>query len=169
MFWGVFSPERKSLIFENAPKHKRVPEDEGVPPYKYGLQEYLQSIYELFKEIALTEVHPDFFGLIHQLSNKVELVGNYANIKRFIAAIKMQKLKQGSRIDRYIKSITYRSEYLNCLIKEHKDHYLLANNNTDSLNYKLALLSCFTFCNTDNARLFELKIREWERKHSLNN
>lgn len=168
-YYRLFYVDQIELLFENAPKHKRVPEDEGVPPYKYGLQEYLQSLYELFKEIALTEVQPDFFDLIYQLSNKVELVGNYASIKRFVAAIKMKKLKQGSRIDRYIKSITYRSEYLNRLIKEHKGHYLLANNNTDSLNYKLALLSCFTFCNADNARLFELKIKEWERKHSLNN
>ena len=61
----------------------------------------------------------------------------------FVAAIKLKQLRQGSRIDRYIKDLPALSPYIARLIKYYKGHYLLANSDIESLDYKLALLACF--------------------------
>lgn len=84
---------------------------------------------------------------------------------KFVAAIKLRKLRQGRRIDRYIKEMTFRSEYLSRLIREHKGHYILANSDTESLDYKLALISSFSFCTGKEKDLFNAKIRAWEKQN----
>ena len=167
-YYRLFFIDQINEIFETAPKYKDEPNND-LPRYKYGLQEYLQRLYDLYKDIIETEIHPEFYELIYPLQNRHELIKNFAFAKRFVAAIKLKKLKQGSRIDRYATYIIYRSEFLNRLVKSNKSHYLLANSDTNSLDYKLALLSCFTFYSSENASLFELKIKEWERTHRLKN
>ena len=121
----------------------------------------------IFVEILSMNVRPTFFELLAELTEKSERVYNIAMMTKFISAIKIKKLRQGSRIDRYINKITYRSVYLERLIKPYKGHYLLANSNTESLDYKLAVLSCFMFCTSENEKLFELKIKRWEERKSL--
>ena len=77
-----------------------------------------------------------------------------------------KKLRKGTHVDRYIKRISYHSEYLNRLIRIHKGHYILINSDTDSLDYKLALISALCFCTGRNKGLFELKIKAWEKEKS---
>lgn len=48
------------------------------------------------------------------------------------------------------------------LIQKQKGRYFLKNNDTDSIDYKLALFSCFSFYQEENAKLFELKMSRWE-------
>lgn len=69
--------------------------------------------------------------------------------KSFLAATKIKRLRMGSRVDRYLKDIAYQAEYLTRLIKEYKGHYLLTNHDTNHLDYKLALISSFSFCTRD--------------------
>ena len=139
----------------------------SIISFKYGLKEYLEELYPVFAEILSVDVRPTFFELLAELTEKSKRVYNIAMMTKFISAIKIKKLRQGSRVDRYISKIIYRSVYLERLIKPYKGHYLLANSNTESLDYKLALLSCFMFCTSENEKLFELKIKRWEERKSL--
>ena len=166
-YYKEFYNEQVSRIFENAPKRKGTDEETSIISFKYGLKEYLEELYPVFTEILSMEVRPTFFELLAELTEKSERVYNIAMMTKFISAIKIKKLRQGSRVDRYISKIIYRSVYLERLIKPYKGHYLLANSNTESLDYKLAVLSCFMFCTSENEKLFELKIKRWEERKSL--
>ena len=166
-YYKEFYNEQVSRIFENAPKRKGADEETSIISFKYGLKEYLEELYPIFAEILSMDVRPTFFELLAELTEKSERVYNIAMMTKFISAIKIKKLRQGSRVDRYINKVTYRSVYLERLIKPYKGHYLLANSNTESLDYKLALLSCFMFCTSENEKLFELKIKRWEERKIL--
>ena len=72
----------------------------------------------------------------------------------------------GSRVDRYLKDITYQSEYLTRLIKEYKGHYLLTDHDTNHLDYKLALISSFSFCTRDGKERFEWKVGTWGQEQA---
>ena len=131
-------------IFSHAPKAAGTNEDYAILPFKYGLQDYLYRLYPLFRQVVITGVLPDLFCP----PNVIDTDDYYAKIRKFVAAIKLKQLRQGSRIDRYIKDLSALSPYVARLIKPYKGHYLLANNNIESIDYKLALLACFTFPRT---------------------
>ena len=155
--------DRIDYIFEGAPISKEY-ENEGndIEHYKNGLYEYLKELYPIFEEIIKTEIELDFFATVPNILNKAELNGYYSKTTKFVKAIKLRHLRQGGRIDRYIKDLPLLSPFVKRLVKKHKGHFLLANSDTDSLDYKLALLSCFRFYNEENAKLFELKMLKWE-------
>ncbi len=50
------------------------------------------------------------------------------------------------------------------LIKKANNHYLLANNDTSSLDYIVALISSFPFYKYENKKLFEIKAEFWRIK-----
>lgn len=150
----------------NAPKHKNTSEGTDIPQYKFGLYEYLSDLYKIYKDIILTKVHPDYFDYLYDFIDRRELLKSGAFTAKFVTAIKLKKLRKGTRVDRYINKISYHSEYLNRLIRIHKGHYILINNDTNSLDYKLALTSSICFCTGRNKGLFELKIKAWEKEQS---
>lgn len=127
-------------IFAHAPKAAGTSEDYAILPFKYGLQDYLYRLYPLFRRIVITGALPDLFCP----PNIIDTDDYNAKTRKFVAAIKLKQLRQGSRIDRYIKDLPTLSPYVARLIKPYKGHYLLANSDIESLDYKLALLACFT-------------------------
>ena len=131
-------------IFAHAPKAVGTNKDYAILPFKYGLQDYLYRLYPLFRQIVITGALPDLFCP----PNSIDADNYYAKVRKFVAAIKLEQLRQGSRIDRYIKDLPALSPYVARLIKYYKGHYLLANSDIESIDYKLALLSCFTFPRT---------------------
>lgn len=158
--------EKISYLFYKIPTDKSFEEDNGIAHYKYGWYEYLNNLYPLFVEIIKTEVHPDLFTAIPELLNLKQQVSYYDTVSRFVLAIKTKGLRQGGRIDRYVKNMNFISPIIKRLIITRKGHYYLKNSNINSLDYKLALFSCFRFMNEDNAKLFELKMLQWEEQHN---
>lgn len=134
-------------IFAHAPKAAGTNKDYAILPFRYGLQNYLYRLYPLFMHIVISGALPDLFC---PTSGIVDTDGYYARVRKFVAAIKLKQLRQGSRIDRYIKDLPALSPYVARLIKPYKGHCLLANSDIESLDYKLALLSCFTFHERQN-------------------
>lgn len=131
-------------IFARAPKAAGTSKDYAILPFRYGLQDYLYRLYPLFRRIVITGALPDLFCP----PSGIDSGDYYAKIRKFVAAIKLKQLRQGSRIDRYIKELPALSPYVARLIKPYKGHCLLANSDIESIDYKLALLSCFTFPRT---------------------
>lgn len=127
-------------IFAHAHKAAGTSEDYAILPFKYGLQDYLYRLYPLFRRILITGALPDLFCP----PNVIDTDDYNAKVRKFVAAIRLKQLRQGSRIDRYTKDLPALSPYVARLIKYYKGHYLLANSDIESLDYKLALLSCFT-------------------------
>ena len=133
-------------IFAHAPKAAGTSEDYAILPFRYGLQDYLYRLYPLFRRIVITGTLPDLFCP----PIGIDSGEYYAKIRKFVAAIKLKQLRQGGRIDRYMKDLPAISPYVARLIKPYKGHCLLANSDIESLDYKLALLSCFTFHERQN-------------------
>ena len=131
-------------IFAHAPKAAGTNKDYAILPFRYGLQDYLYKLYPLFRQVVNTGALPDLFFP----PNGVDSNDYYSKARKFVAAIRLKQLRQGSRIDRYIKDLPALSPYIARLIKYYKGHYLLANSDIESIDYKLALLSCFTFPRT---------------------
>lgn len=131
-------------IFAHAPKAAGTNKDYAILPFRYGLQDYLYKLYPLFRRIVITGALPDLFCP----PSGIDSGDYYAKIRKFVAAIRLKQLRQGSRIDRYIKDLPALSPYVARLIKYYKGHYLLANSDIESIDYKLALLACFTFPRT---------------------
>lgn len=158
--------DRIEYMFEGAPISKYIDEDENdIEHYKNGLYEYLKGLYPMFTEIIKTNVEPDLFAAVPNILDKVALHNYYKQIMRFVKAVKMKHLRQGGSIDRYVKEMPLLSPFIRRLVRKHKGHFVLANSDTDSLDYKLALFSCFRFYNEENAKLFELKMLQWEENN----
>lgn len=126
-------------IFMKAPKAAGTSKDYAILPFRYGLQDYLYRLYPLFRRIVTTGALPDLFCSPSGFDSD----DYYSKTRKFVAAIRLNQLRQGSRIDRYIKDLPALSSYVARLIKPYKGHYLLANSNIESVDYKLALLACF--------------------------
>lgn len=141
---------------------KSFDDDGGIYHYKYGWYEYLKNLYPLFEKIIKTEVAPDLFCAVPDILDKTEQQKYYIAASGFVLAIKNRGLRQGGRIDRYIKKMNFISPLIRRLIITRKGHYYLKTSDINSLDYKLALLSCFRFMNEYNAKLFELKALRWE-------
>lgn len=118
----------------------------------------------MFKEIITTEVQPDLFSAVPDILDKTELRIYYQKVTKFVTAIRLKRLKQGGCVDRYVKDMSFISPFVMRLLKRKKHRYLLKNSDTNSIDYKLALLSCFQFMNDYNTKLFELKMLRWEEK-----
>ncbi len=156
------------VLFSDIPVNKSLEEDNDIYHYKHGWYEYLKDLYPLFEEIIKTEVTPDLFTAVPDLLNITEIQNYYITASKFVLAIKTRGLRQGGRIDRYVKTLPFISPLIMRLIKKQKGHFYLKNSNIKSLDYKLALLSCIRFYNEENAKLFELKALQWEEKHYAN-
>lgn len=155
---------KTDLLFGEAPKYKDSDEKyaDDIFHFKYGLYEYLKELYTLFREIIEVEISTDFFTAIPDIIDKNEQRIYYAKIAKFVTAIKLKHLRQGSCVDRYVKDLPFISPLVRRLLKKQKGRYILANNDINSLDYKFALFSCFRFYNEKNAKLLELKILRWE-------
>lgn len=165
-YYRLFYNEQMEGIFDTAPKYRDTSDMTGLARYKYGLGKYLQELYRVYRDILMTDTALDFFDLDPLFPDRRTLMRDSALAKRFLAAIKIKRLRMGSRVDRYLEGFTYQSEYLTRLLREYKGHYILANNDTNHLDYKLALISSFSFCTRDGKELFEWKVRAWERKRA---
>jgi len=154
--------DKIECIFDGVPIDKSYEIDDDIFHYKYGLHEYLKGLYTIFREIITTEIEPDLFCAVPDILDKAEQRTYYVKATRFVKAIKLKKLKQGGCVDRYVKDLPFLSPFMMRLLVKRKGRFLLKNSDTDSLDYKIALLSCFHFYNEENAKLFELKILRWE-------
>ena len=158
----LFYVEQVKRIFARAPKCRT--NDEDLLKYKYGLGEYLEGLYSLFLEVLSVEPRENSADLFTAISERQSCFESNTACTCFLFALKIKKLRHGSRIDRYIHSIPFPNDYVRRLFQVRKGHYILTNADTDSLDYKLALLSCFTFYTAENQAAFMQKLKAWESK-----
>ena len=126
----------------------------------FGLSKFIMSLYPLFKQIIKTEVDPIDIAPIFK--DRKDETTCYDGISKFLIAIKSRGLRQGECVNRYVKDLPYIPYFVQRLLRVEKNRYLLANSDTDSLDYKLAILSAIHFMNFEHTKLFELKAKKWE-------
>ncbi len=159
--------DRIDYVFTDIPINKSIKEDElDIQHYKYGIYEHIKSIYHIFKEIIATDIDDEPFDIALDILDKNTMREYYTRAIKFILAIRLKRLRQGRRIDRYINTLPYINPLLMRLIKKNKGHYYLKNSDFYSLDYTLALFSCFQFMSDYNTKLFELKILKWEQERN---
>lgn len=161
-FCRLFYVEQMERVFARAPKFRA--DDEDLLRYKSGLGEYLERLYSLFLEVLSIEPREGCTDLFTMSYERGRRFSDHAACARFLFALKIKKLRRGSRIDRYINSIPFPNEYVRRLIEGRRGHYILTNADTESLGYKLALLSCFTFYTAENQAAFMRKLKALESK-----
>ena len=129
----------------------------------FGLSKFIMSLYPLFKQIIKTEVEVEQLNLAPVFKDRKDETDCYDRISKFLIAIKARGLRQGECVNRYVKDLPYIPYFVKRLLRVEKNRYLLANSDTDSLDYKLAILSAIHFMNFEHTKLFELKAHKWER------
>ena len=128
----------------------------------FGLSKFIMSLYPLFKQIIKTEVEDEQLNLAPVFEDRKEETVCYDSISKFLIAIKARGLRQGECVNRYVKDLPYIPYFVQRLLRVEKNRYLLTNSDTDSLDYKLAILSAIHFMSWENTKLFELKAQKWE-------
>ena len=128
----------------------------------FGLSKFIMSLYPLFKQIIKTEVEDESLDLAPVFKDRKGETVCYDKISKFLISIKARGLRQGECVNRYVKDLPYLPYFVQQLLRVDKNRYLLANGDTDSLDYKLAILSAIHFMNWENTKLFELKVQKWE-------
>ena len=128
----------------------------------FGFSKFIMSLYPLFKQIIKTEVEVEQLNLAPVFNNRKDETACYDRISKFLIAIKARGLRQGECVNRYVKDLPYIPYFVQRLLRTDKNRYLLANSDTDSLDYKLAILSAIHFMKRENTKLFELKAQKWE-------
>ena len=128
----------------------------------FGLSKFIMSLYPLFKQIIKTEVEDEQLNLAPVFKDRKDEAACYDRISKFLIAIKARGLRQGECVNRYVKDLPYIPYFMQRLLRVEKNRYLLANSDTDSLDYKLAILSAIHFMNWEHTKLFEQKAQKWE-------
>ena len=128
----------------------------------FGLSKFIMSLYPLFKQIIKTEVEDESLDLAPVFKDRKGETVCYDKISKFLISIKARGLRQGECVNRYVKDLPYIPYFVKRLLRIEKDRYLLANSDTDSLDYKLAILSAIHFMNWEHTKLFELKAQKWK-------
>ena len=128
----------------------------------FGFSKFIMSLYPLFKQIIKTEIDPT--DIVPAFTDRKDETACYNRISKFLIAIKVRGLRQGECVNRYVRDLPYIPYFVQRLLRVEKNRYLLANSDTDSLDYKLAILSAIHFMSWENTKLFELKAQKWERK-----
>ena len=126
----------------------------------FGLSKFIMILYPLFKQIIKTEVEVEPLALAPVFKDRKDETACYDRISKFLIAIKARGLRQGGCVDRYIKDLPYIPYFVQRLLQTNKNRYLLANSDTDSLDYKLAILSAIHFMKWEHTKLFELKAQK---------
>ncbi len=150
-----------NLFFIEAPLNTQTEDDDGVMDYKYGLREYIKGLYSTFCEILSVNVEYDFYELVCPIDKRQQKA-----VRKFLFDIKVKKLKQGKNVCRYCKETDDVPYYVQRLIENKNGKYILRNNDTNSNDYKLALLSELVFMNCEHGKLLELKMRRWEQNNN---
>ena len=138
--------------------------DEGEDIYDYakrGLKRYLKKLFYLFKEIMCTKLKESKLNLTRGNESKTQANEMRKLANKLIVSILDKKLKAKDCVDWYLTDTDYVSPFIESLITENNGHYYLKNADIKSIDFKLALISCFWFFNDSHALIFERKMLEF--------
>lgn len=150
--------EKMTEFFKGAPPARKGTYAYDAFPFKNGLHEYLINLYPLFNRITNFEL-PDEIG-----AGSGEYI-DYEKAAKFLKAIYFSKVQRGRRINRYTEG--WRLPLLiRRLVKFYNGNYYLLNNDVESLDYKLALLSAVDFDGDGQEIQFSKKLIYWAELHA---
>ncbi len=159
-YFGLFA-EKMTDFFKGAPPARKGTYAYDLFPFKNGLHEYLLRLYPLFNRIISLEL-PNEICVIP--SKNID----YAKASKFIKAIYFCKLQQGRRINRYTEWWQL-PLFIKRLVKFYNGYYYLLNNDRESTDYKLALLSIVDFDGDGQEIQFSKKLIYWDKINEKNN
>lgn len=152
--------EQTERIFIDAPKDVRMERDGEELPILPRFREYVFGLLPLFTEILNSDVKYDAFDVMPTATDRTD---KYDKCRKFVTAILIKPLRSGSQINRYVKDFTDAPQYIRRLIEKKGKSYYLKPLDMNSYEYAFALFSLMQFMNGENDKIFELKMREWER------
>lgn len=79
-------------------------------------------------------------------------------MRKFVAAMKLMHLHPGKKVSCWLARMRDMPIYTRQMVNLQYGVYILENNDTDSIEYKLSVLSAFEFCTHENARIMAEKL-----------
>lgn len=123
---------------------------------------FFKKIYDIFQKVINIQEYED----IKTFSLSPE---NALRVEKFVAAIKLLKLQNGRKVSFWLARVRNRPEYLKRMTRVKWATLILDNNDTDSLEYKLSVLSTFRFIQYSNSDLFAKRLlRYYELNDPIN-
>lgn len=147
---------------------KQVPMGDDFEPYDFaiGFKDFTNKLFLLFWDILNTETTNDKITNISDNDNNIS-DNTYFAIVELLSAIKMNKLRQYSKVDKYIKKMSSTPNYIERLVTENNKHYFLKNINEDNLEFKISVLHLIQFIDKGNTALFRQKLKQWEEMNGI--
>lgn len=134
---------------------------ENYLPFNIPLRDYLLDVFNVFKEIINTNVQYEFYDTLLPFYEKGKTYEYFRLLTKFVTAIKLRHLRQGSCVDKYVKNLPFLPVAVQRLVKHNRKHYILINSDPTSIDYILALLSLIKFVKGEHYKIFELKAERW--------
>ena len=152
-------------VFNKVMKQKY---DDEMLPCNVSLRKYFFTAFSIFKEVANTNVVFQFGDDIPEIGNAVERKKTLAKITKFLVAIKLNKFRAGKSVTKYLKDVKFIPFVVNNIIKKTRRGGYALKKDADSVEYKIAMLSTFTFLNERNRLIFSLKLQSWYKANREN-
>lgn len=172
-FYKDFYYGNMNFIFSETPKRGKrninelcENDDIYLENFNTKICNYIKNLYPLFEQIVEQKVEYDIYNLITDVTNSEQKELN-KNISKLLVNIICLGKRRGSRVDSYMKKISKITPCLSKIIKLKKGHYYIENNDTDSIDFKLALLSTFNFMMIENFVFFNQKIQNWSAHQKI--
>ena len=159
--------EQMEWIFMDAPNDIRLERDGEEIPLLPRFREYLFGLLPLFTEVLSIEVECSVFDVI-PIGGEVRVAG-YPKWHELVTAILLKPLRPGRQVNRYVKHFANAPYYISRLIEKKGENFYLKQVDINSYKYIFALFSLMNFMNSENDKIFELKMCEWERLHNIAN
>ena len=126
------------------------------------------------EELFFEKIHEVFQGVLNvekyeNIETEALTPSNALRVEKFVAAIKLLKLKNGRKVSFCLARINNLPDYIKRITRVKWATLVLNNNDTDSLEYKLSVMAAFRFIQISNRELFAKRVlRYYELNDPIN-
>ena len=157
-----FRTNINTIFMDSSLKDAMDYDTEGTICFKHEIYDFILSLFPLYKDILTTEVEYGGFDLLLPFPDRFARADCFQQFSKLLIDIKVRNLQIGQCIDKYLKNLSFIPYYVKRLFEVKKNRYILTNNDIESLDYKLAVLSTINYINPEHIKLFELKAQRFE-------
>ncbi len=157
-----FKNQMKRIFFENPILEYNIFNKRNISKQVEDEEAFFQKIQIVFQDVLNVENY-------EKIEAKALEPTDALKVEKFVAAIKLLKLQTGRKVSFWLARVKNRPEYLKRMTLVKWATLILDNNDTDSLEYKLSVLSTFRFIQYSNSDLFAKRLlRYYELNDPIN-
>ncbi len=145
-----------SCIFDEAPMTEKDFGDDKMFFFCDEMRAYIDGCFPLFLEVLSQDVACDAFSLALPMPVGILRAGKN-RMAKFLADVYLQGMRKGQNVTKWFAGALYVPPQVQALVRTQGKKILLACDDVQSVEYKLALLSVVMFLSAENTALYDVK------------